>query len=116
MSFSSQRAIYYLVDLAIPILVANWFYKTPTVFKHQRFEDNGSNKIELRGSKHQRLDLRDDEEEEGLDKFEGKSEGEDIGYVLFLFIAPLQKESNCVTNIGKGTKSLNHLVYIPKIG
>ena len=27
MSFSSQRNIYYLVDLVIPLLIANWIYE-----------------------------------------------------------------------------------------
>ena len=50
--------------------------------KYQQFEDSGSDETEPRGSKRQQLDVRDDEEEEGLDKFE---EGEDIGYVPFPF-------------------------------
>ena len=86
MSFSSQRAVCYLVDLAILVLVTNWFYKMPTVLKHQQFEDNGSDEMELRDSKCQRLDLHNNEEEESLDKFEAEGEGEGIGYVPFLFV------------------------------
>ncbi len=116
MSFSSQKAVYYLVDSVIPVLVANWVCKTPAVLKRQQFEHSGSDETELRGSKRQRLDLRDDEVGEGLDKFESEDEGEDIGYVLFPFIAPPRKESNRLTDIGEGTRSLNYLVCIPKIG
>ena len=116
MSFSSQRAVYYLVNWAILVLVANWLYKTPVMLKCQRFEDNGSDKMEPRGLKRQQLDLRDDKEEEGLDKFEGKGEGKGIGYIPFFFIVFFQKESNCLTDMGKGIKSLNYLICIPKIG
>ncbi len=116
MSFSSQRAVCYFVDLAIPVLVANWVYKTPAMLKHQWFEDSGSDKWESKGSKRQRLDLCDDGEGESLDEFEGESEREDIGYVPLLFVAPLQKESNRPTDMGEGIRSLNHLVYILIIG
>ena len=116
MSFSSQRAIYYLVNLVIPVLVANWLYKMPVVLKRQRFEDSRNNKMEPKSSKYQRLDLHDNKEEEGLDKFKGEDERENIKYVFFLFVAHPQKESNRPTDIGKGTKNLNHLVCIPKIG
>ena len=60
--------------------------------------------------------MYDNKERESLDKFEGKSKGEDIGYVFFSFIALSKKELNSLTNMGKKIKSLNHLVYIPKIG
>ncbi len=69
-----------------------------------------------RSSKRQRLDSCDDEEGEGLDEFEGESEGEDIGYVPLPFVAPPEKESNRPTDMGEETRSLNHLVCIPKIG
>ena len=72
--------------------------------------------MEPRGLKRQRLDSYDNEEDEGLDKFEGESEKEGIGYILLLFVALLQKESNHLTDMGKGIRSLNHLIYIPKIG
>ena len=116
MSFSSQRAVCYLVDSAIPILIANWLYKTLAVLKRQRFKDSGSDKMEPRGSKQQRLDLHDNKEEENLDEFEGENKKEGIGYVPLPFITSLRKESNHSTNMGKETRSLNHLVYIPKIG
>ncbi len=88
--------------------------KTAALLKRQQFEDSGSDETEPRGSKCQRLDVHDNEKGEGLDEFEG--EREDIGYVPLLFVAPPQKESNCPTNMGKETRSLNHLVYISKIG
>ncbi len=116
MSFSIQRAECYLVDLAIPVLDANWIYKMPIVLKRQRFEDSKSDETEPRGSKRQPLDSRDDEEGEGLDKFEGEGEWEDIEYVPFSCVASLWKESNRPTDMGEGTRSLNHLVCIPKIG
>ncbi len=84
--------------------------KTAAVLKHQRFEDSGSNVTGLRVSKRQRLDARDNEEGEDLDEFESEGEREDIGYIPLPFVAPLQKESNRPTDIGEGTRSLNHLV------
>ncbi len=116
MSFSSQRAVCYLVDSAIPMLVTHWVYKTPVVFKRQRFEDSESDKTESRGLKHERLDLHDDEKGEGLDEFESEGKEKDIGYVPLPFVAPPRKKSNRLTDIGKGTRSLNHLVCIPKTG
>ncbi len=71
--------------------------------------------MEPRGLKRQRLDAREDEEGEGLDEFEGEGEGKDIGYVPLPFVALSQNGSNRPTDIGEGTKSLNHLVCIPKI-
>ncbi len=71
---------------------------------------------EPRGLKRQRLDVRDNKEGESLDEFESKSEKEDIGYVLLPFVAPPQKVSNRPTDMGEGTRSLNHLVCIQKIG
>ena len=116
MSFSCQRIICYLVDLAISILVANWLYKTLVVLKHQRFENSRSDKMELRGSKRQQLDLHDDEKGEGLDKFEDEGKRKGIGYVPLLFVTPPQKELNRLTDMDKETRSLNHFVCIPKIG
>lgn len=62
--------------------------------------------------------MRNDEEEESLDEFKGKDEREDIRYVSLLFITSCllsQKESNYLIDMGKGIRSLNHLVYISKI-
>ena len=88
------------------------------MLKRQRLEDSGNDKTEPRNSKCQQLDVRDDGEGESLDEFEGKNEGKNTGYVPLPFVAnPLpQKESNRPTDLGEGTKSLNHLVCIPKIG
>ncbi len=72
--------------------------------------------MEPRGSKYQRLYMHDNEERESSDKFEGEDEREDIGYVPLPFVAPLRKESNHPIDMGKGIKSLNHLVYMLKIG
>ncbi len=63
------------------------------------------------------MGIHDNEEGQSLDKYESESEGKDIRYILFPFIAPLplQKESNRPTDMDKGIKSLNHLIYISKI-
>ncbi len=63
--------------------------------------------------------MYENEEGQSLDKYESEGEGEDVGYVPFPFVTPPpppQKKSNRPTDMGKGTKSLNHLVCIPKIG
>lgn len=89
------------------------------VFKRQLYKDNESGKTELRDSKCQQLDKYDNKKGKVLDKFKDKNEKKNIRYVLFLFVTPLslpQKELNCRTDMNKGIKSLNHLVYIPKIG
>ena len=88
----------------------------PAVLKHQRFEDIGSDEMELKRPKRQHLDERDDEEGNGLDKDEG--EIEDARYVppLFVFLSPLlRKVLKRPSDLGKGTMSLNHLICIPKI-
>ncbi len=72
--------------------------------------------MEPKVSKHQQLDLYNNEEGKSLDKFEDEGEEENIGYISLPFFAPPQKKSNCPTNIGERTRSLNYLVYIPKIG
>ena len=88
----------------------------PAMLKRQQFDDNESNETEPRDSKCQQLNVHNDKEEKSLDKFEDEGKGEDIKYIPLLFVVFPQKESNCLTNINKRTKSLNHLVYIPKIG
>lgn len=63
--------------------------------------------------------MYNNEKGQSLDKHESKDEGEDIGYVIFLFVTLLssfQKESNHPINMGKGTKNLNYLIFILKIG
>lgn len=86
------------------------------MLKRQQFEDGGSDKIEPRDSKYQRWDVRNDEEGESLDEFEGEGEEDDIGYVSLPFVTLPWKKSNRLTDMGEGTKNLNHLVCISKIG
>ncbi len=54
--------------------------------------------------------MYDNEERLSLDKYEG--EGEDIGYIILLFIAhpPPRKDLNRLTDMGEGARSLNQLV------
>ena len=59
--------------------------------------------------------MRGNIERESLNKFKGKDEGEAIEYIALSFLAPSQKESNRPTNMGKGTRSLNHFIGISKI-
>ncbi len=115
MSFSSQRALRYLVDQFQYCLLIGCI-KTAAVLKCQRFEDSKSKEIEPRVSKRQHVGVHDNEERLSLDEYEG--EGEDVRYVPLPFVAPPspRKESNRPIDIGKGTRSLNHLVCIPKIG
>ena len=60
------------------------------------------------------MDVYDNENGQNLDKYEDKDEKEDIRYVSLPFVTfpPPRKESNCLTGIGEGTKSLNHLICI----
>lgn len=85
------------------------------MLKRQQFEDDESDETASRVEKSQRLDERDDEEGQGLDKYEGEGEGD--RYVSLPFITPLppQKKSNRPSDLGKGTRSLNHLLCIQKI-
>ncbi len=88
------------------------------MLKRQQFEDSESEERKSRVSKRQRLGMHNDEERQSLDEYEGENEGEDIGYIPLPFVAPLpppRKESNRSTDMGKRIKSLNYLVYIPKI-
>lgn len=57
--------------------------KTPTIFKHQLFKDSESEETESRGSKHQRLNARNNRLGENLDKPEDKSIGN--RYIHFSF-------------------------------
>lgn len=61
------------------------------------------------------MNIYDNKEKLGLNK----SESKDNKYILFPFITlypPLSKELNHLTDLGKELNSLNHLIYIPKIG
>ena len=86
------------------------------MLKRQQFKDSGCDKIKPRGSKCQQLYIHDNKEGKGLDKFEDEGKRKDIRYILLLFVAPFQKESNYLIDMGKRTKSLNYLICIPKIG
>lgn len=89
------------------------------MLKDQRFENIENDKTELRVSKHQRMNTYNDKKEQGLDEYEGQGEGEDVVYILFLAFVALfssQKKSNHLIKMDKGIKSLNYLIYIPKIG
>ena len=114
MSFFSQRDVHYLVDQFYYWLLIRYM-KMLAMLQRQRFENNRSDETEPRVWKRQRLDERDNEEKNGLDEDEGEIEG--AKYVSSPFIPLLlpQKMSNRPSNLGKGTKSLNHLIYVPKI-
>ena len=84
--------------------------KTLAILKRQQFKDSKSEKTEPRGSKCRWLYARGNEEGESLDEFESEGEGEVIEYIPFPFVTPPQKESNDLTDMGKGIKSLNHLI------
>lgn len=62
------------------------------------------------------MDEHDNKEKNGLD--EDRDEIEGVRYILKLFISFLslpQKKSSYLLDLSKRIKSLNHLVYIPKI-
>ena len=55
------------------------------------------------------MDENDKKEGQGSDKYQGSS-------ARYVFLSPcLQKESNRLTDLCEKTKSLNHLVWIPKL-
>lgn len=112
MSFSSHKAIYYPVDIPIPVLFHNRYIKTLVVLKPQWFGNSGSDETELRDSKRRRFDAHDNEEEKDLNEFEDEDERENIGYILLLFVAFLRKESIHPTDMGERTRNINYLVCI----
>ena len=115
MSFSSQRDVHYFVDQFHYWLLIRCI-KTPALLKRQQFEESGSDETESKGSKCQHLDERDNKERNSLDKDEGEIEGARYVPPPFIPLLPLpQKVSNRLSDLGEGTRSLNHLVYIPKI-
>ena len=86
------------------------------MLKRLQFNNSKGDKTAQRVEKCRRLDERDNKEGYSLDKYKGVIES--ARYVLSPFIAlpPLsQKESNRPSDLGKRTKSLNHLVCISKI-
>ena len=112
MSFSSQRAIYYVIDqFNVYLLIV--YIKVPAVHKRQRFDDSESKTIAPR--KRQQFNKYDNEEGQALDENESEFEGDK--YVFFpplAFLLLPQKESNRPSNSGKRTKRLTHLVCISK--
>ncbi len=115
MSFSSQRAVHYLVDQFQYCLLIRCI-KTVTVLKRQQFQYSKSEETEPRVSKRQRVGVHNNEEGLSLDEYE--DEKEDIRYVSLPFVTflPPRKESNRPTDMGEEIRSLNHLVCISKIG
>lgn len=112
MSLSNKKAIGYLINQFHYYLLIE-FIKMLGMLKCQQFKDNASDKMESSISKYH---MHDNEEEQSLDKYESEDKGK--RYILFSFITPLstlQRESNRLTNLGEGIKSLNHLVCILKI-
>ena len=90
--------------------------KTSAILKRQQFGDSGSDKIEPRGSKRQRLDEYDNKKWNGLGGDEGEIESSRYIPPPFVPLLPLaQKVSNRLSDLGEWIKSLKHIVYIPKI-
>ncbi len=91
------------------------------MFKYQQFEDSENKETELKALKYQHVDVYDNREGQSLDKYKSEGKEEDIGYISLFFVTlllpppPPQKMSNRSINMGKRIKSLNYLVYIPKI-
>ena len=88
------------------------------MLKYQQFEDSKCDNLEteLRVSKCQQLNWHDNEERQGLNKYESEPEGEK--YIFFPFLASSslpQRELNRLTNLSRGARSLNDFVCIPKI-
>ena len=74
------------------------------MLKRQQFKDNESDIMEPKTSKWLHVDEHDNKEKQGLDKYQGKD-----GKYVPLFLCS-QKKSNRQTDLGEGTKRLNHLV------
>ena len=90
--------------------------KTLAVLKCQQFEESGIDETEPKGSKCQHLDNCDNKKRNSLNKNEGEIESARYVSPPFVPLPPLpQKVSNRPSDLGKGTKSLNHLVCISKI-
>lgn len=114
MSFFSSRAICYLLDqFNVRLLII--FIKTPAMLKRQRFNDSESKKITSR--KRQQFNEHNNKKRQNLDKNKSELEGDKyIPLPLFAFFFPLEKESNRLSDLCKGTKSLIHLIWISKNG
>ena len=91
-------------------------YEDASVAQAPAIEESGSDETKSKGLKRQRLDEYDDKKGNSLDEDEDGIER--ARYVLppFVPLPPLpQRVSNRPSDLGKGTRSLNYLVYIPKI-
>lgn len=108
MSFPSKRAARCL-DNQFQYCLLTRCIKTPAVFKCQQFEDTDSDVTEPSALKRLRMDEHDNEEGQSSDKYQDKS-----GRYVRLLPRP-RKESNRLTDLGEGIRSLNHLVCIPKL-
>lgn len=89
---------------------------TPAMLKDLQLENSRSEKTELRELKRQYLDKNDNKEKNSLDEDEAKIEYARYVVFPFIFLSLLpQKVSNHLSDWGKKIKSINHLVFIPKI-
>ncbi len=111
MSFSSQRTVCYLIDQFNYCLLIVCI-KTSAELKRQLFDDSDSEKRAPRVYKRLRIDESDDEEQD-LDEYEGEVD-EYVPLPPVFLPPPPQKESNRSSDLDERTKSLTHLVCIPK--
>ncbi len=101
MSFSSQATIN---SSLVTLRFGYWsFVKAPAVNSCQRYDDSED---EERAPKvYKRRQINESEQEERQDL---PADYENGGYIPL----PLLKVSNCLVNLGEGTRSLTHLVSI----
>lgn len=65
--------------------------------------------------KYELFNKRDNEKRQSLTKYERDSDGKKyISFSTIILTFLLQKESNHILDLSKETKSLNHLICIPK--
>ncbi len=111
MSFSSQKNVCYLIDpfnywLLIVCL------KISALLKRQLFDNSDSEERASRVYKRPRIDESDDEVQD-LDNYEGKIDRY-IPLPPDPPSPPPQKESNRLSDLDEGIKSLTHLICISK--
>ena len=114
LSLFSQRDVSYLIDQFHYFLLIKYI-KMPEILKHQQFQDNGSDEIEPRGWKCHLLNEHDNKEVNSLDEDKCEIKGGSNVFLPFIPLLLPQKVSNRTLDLGKGVRSLNHLIYIPKI-
>lgn len=115
MSFCNEKSLCYLVNQFYYFLPIKYI-KMQVMLKRQRFKDSESDKMESSILKYQRLDIYNKKERQGLDKYE--DEDEDKKYIFLSFIALFlyfQRESNHLTDLNEGIRSLNDLVCLLRI-